>query len=81
MKKIAKIAIIAVLALCLILAFASCKDEDFVYVTDEAGETVTDTDGNPVTIPVGESSEETSKKIDNEGANTEGGWGPLITPN
>ena len=83
MKNIAKIAIISALALCLVLAFASCKgkDEEFVYVTDEAGETVTDAEGNPVTVPVGESSEETSKAIENEGANTEGGWGPLITPN
>ena len=85
MKNIAKIAIIAVLALCLILAFASCNDEEFVYVTDEAGETVTDAEGNPVTVLVADSSDETSvgesKNIENEGANTEGGWGPLITPN
>ena len=46
---------------------------------------MTDAEGNPVTVLVADLSDETSvgesKNIENEGANTEGGWGPLITPN
>ena len=50
MRKNWKIAIALALALCFVLALMACNDDGYVYVyeTDEAGETVTDSEGNPV---------------------------------
>ena len=106
MKKTWKIAIVLTFAFCLVLALIACDNEDgfvYVYETDEAGETVTDTEGNPVvqtddegnavTAPDedgdgvadddegGSSDEGGSGSIGAAGANTETGWGKIITPN
>lgn len=112
MKRNWKIAIALALALCFVAALMACNDDDYVYVyeTDEAGETVTDTEGNPiietdengekVTTPdtnkdgiadkdqTDENGNVTTKPEGTTGsgvhvadANTEGGWGEIITPN
>lgn len=92
MNKIGKIAVIAALALILVMTLIACNDGDdyeYVYQTDEYGETVTDTngepvketdgEGNPVTVPAGET--ESQSGVFAAGADTDTGWGELITPN
>ena len=51
MSNICKIIIAFTLVFCLAVAFMACDDFDLVsvYVTDEAGDTVLDDDGKPVT--------------------------------
>ena len=52
MKNIWKLSLILTMALCLAIALFACDDkleEGFVYITDEAGETVLDERGNPAT--------------------------------
>ena len=85
MKNIWKIAIALTLVFCLCVAFVACKDkleEGTVYVTDEAGETILDEQGNPVTAPDengdGQPDEST---IHNAGADSETGFGKIIAPN
>ena len=71
------------------------KDYEYVPVTDTNGVTVTDTNGEVVTerVPKEESTTndasnaDTSNEnggnnggLDQGGANTEGGWGQIITP-
>ncbi len=93
MNKIGKIAVIAALALILIMTLIACNDDDYEYVfqTDANGETVTDTngepvketdgEGNPVTKPACETeSENTGDGIFAAGADSDTGWGELITP-
>ncbi len=80
MKNITKAVLAFTLIFCLAVSFAACNDNDevgVIYGTDTNGETLTDTDGEPVT----ESEENKNGNISNAGANTEGGWGELITPN
>ena len=100
MKKTWKIAIVLALALCFVAALIACEKNDgyvYVYETDEAGETVTDTHGNPVietdeegnavTAPdtdgdgVADDKQTSGSGVSAAGANTEGGWGKIITPN
>ena len=52
------------------------KDNQYVTVTDTNGNAVTDTNGEVVTelVPV------TGTGLEQGGANTEGGWGPIKTP-
>ena len=69
------------------------KDYEYIPVTDTNGDTVTDTNGEVVTERVpkeesttnGDSNADTSNGnggagLDQGGANTEGGWGQIITP-
>ncbi len=88
MKSIKRISIMLALLLCLVVAFAACRDEDgFVYVTDEAGEIVTDTDGAPVTAldtdgdGQPDDSQTDTGKFEKAGVNTEDVWGDIVTPN
>ena len=55
------------LALCFVAALMACNDDDYVYVyeTDEAGETVTDTEGNPI-IETDEDGEKILVTIDDD---------------
>ena len=50
------------------------KNNKYVTVTDTNGDVVTDTNGEAVTVPV------TGTGLEQGGANTEGGWGQIITP-
>ena len=93
MKFTWKIAIALAAVLCLTAVLMACNDEaDFVYVTDEAGEVVTDAAGEPVTEPdldgdgVGDgttdpSPESTSdSEVTLEEKNEESGWSELFKP-
>ena len=91
MNGIWKIAIAITLVFCLCVAFIACRDkleDGYVYVTDEEGSIVTESDGTPVTAldtdgdgqpdPVESSDTESGISVGED--TDEGKWGAIIRP-
>lgn len=75
MKNTWRIAVVAALALCLLMAFVACNSDGdgdtIVYVTDTNGETVTDTAGKPVTMVVESTDDSSSSDSDGQSSSTD----------
>ena len=57
------------------------KDNQYVTVTDTNGDVVTDTNGEVVTeLVTNGTTSSGGSGLEQGGANTEGGWGQIITP-